>query len=109
MVFQQPELSADIVNVVGIDEKGGAVVVDIQVRDYLIIYPPKRQKISFLFILYCEGRKELAHTTVRLQLQFYSLKVLAHFSSKIIGGFLHVTDYCLSGAIIVRHISRICI
>jgi hypothetical protein len=33
MVFQQPALSADIVNVVGIDEKGGAVVVDIQVRD----------------------------------------------------------------------------
>jgi hypothetical protein len=47
MVFQKPALSADIVNVVGIDEKGGAVVVDIQVRDYLEIYPPKMPKISF--------------------------------------------------------------
>ena len=69
MVFQQPALSADIVNVVGIDEKGGAVVVDIQVRNYLIIY---QQKKKLLFILYCEGRKELAHTTFRLQLLLFS-------------------------------------
>jgi hypothetical protein len=55
MVFQQPALSADIVNVVGIDEKGGAVVVDIQVRDYLnTVYPPKKPKKWLLIILYCE-------------------------------------------------------
>ncbi len=50
MIFQKPALSADIVNVVGIDEKGGAVVVDIQVRDYLNIYPLKKPKNLLLFI-----------------------------------------------------------
>jgi hypothetical protein len=42
--------------------------------------------------LYCEGRKELAHTTVRLQLILFS-KITGAFLFRIFGGFLHVPTY----------------
>jgi hypothetical protein len=50
----------------------------------------------------CEGRKEFAHTTLRLQLILFSKKTGA-FLFRIFGGFLHVLTtqiYCLTGAII---------
>ena len=50
----------------------------------------------------CEGRKELAQTTVRLQLILFS-KITGAFLFRTFGGFLHVPTtqiYCLTGAII---------
>ncbi len=71
----------------------------------------RRFKLSWILYLRAKikscGRKELAHTLVIDYNRFYSLKVLAHFSSGIIGRFLHVPTsqiYCLTGAIIARHI-----
>jgi len=54
------------------------------------------------FLLYCEGRKELVHTTVRLQLILFS-KITGTFWFRIFGGFLHVPTtqiYCLTDAVI---------
>jgi len=53
---------------------------------------------------YCEGRKELAHTMVRLQLILFS-NITGTFLFRTFGGFLHVPTcttqiYWLSGAII---------
>ncbi len=51
---------------------------------------------------YCESRKELAHTMVRLQLILFSKRIGA-FQFRTFGGFLHVPTtqiYCLTGAII---------
>jgi hypothetical protein len=50
----------------------------------------------------CEGRKELAHTTVRLQLILF-FTITRAFLFRTFGGFLHVPTtkvYCLTGAII---------
>jgi hypothetical protein len=50
-----------------------------------------------------EGRKELAHTMVRLQLILIPLKELAHFCSEHLVNFsMYPTTqiYCLAGAII---------
>jgi hypothetical protein len=50
----------------------------------------------------CEGRKELAHTTGRLQLILFP-EITGEFLFRIFGGFLHVHTtqiYCLNGAII---------
>jgi hypothetical protein len=52
--------------------------------------------------MYCESQKELAHTTVRLQLILFS-KITGVFLFRKFGGFLHVPTtqiYCLTGAII---------
>jgi hypothetical protein len=51
---------------------------------------------------YCEGRKELAHTMVKLLLILFS-KITGAFMFRIFGGFLHTPTtqiYCLTGAII---------
>jgi hypothetical protein len=60
--------------------------------------------------MYCEGRKELAHTKVRLQLILFS-KVTGAFLFRISGGFFHVPTtqiYCLTGAIISEtHVTNI--
>jgi hypothetical protein len=51
---------------------------------------------------YCEGRKELAHTIVRLQLILFSKRTGA-FLFRTFGGFLRVPTtqiYCLTGAIL---------
>jgi hypothetical protein len=56
-------------------------------------------------VTYCDGRKELAQTTVRLQLILFS-KITGAFLFGIFGifgGFLHAPTtqiYCLTGAII---------
>jgi hypothetical protein len=50
----------------------------------------------------CEGRKDLAHTTVRLQLILFC-KITGAFLFRTFGGLLHVPTtqiYCLNGAII---------
>ncbi len=58
----------------------------------------------------CEGRKELAHPMVRLQLILFSKRTGA-FQFRTFGGFVHVPStqiYCLSGAIISQtHITNI--
>jgi hypothetical protein len=57
---------------------------------------------AFGIVMYCESRKELAHTTVRLQLILF-YKITGAFLFRIFGGFLHVPTtqiYCLTGPII---------
>ncbi len=56
----------------------------------------------FQIILSCKGRKELAHTMVRLQLILFS-KITGAFLFRTFGGFLHALTtqiYCLTGTII---------
>jgi hypothetical protein len=57
---------------------------------------------AFGIVMYCESRKELAHTTVRLQLILF-YKITGAFWFRIFCGFLHVPTtqiYCLTGPII---------
>ncbi len=68
---------------------------DLGLADFVEIFFPD-------FCDYCEGRKELAHTKVRLQLILFS-KIIGAFWFRTFGGFLHVPTtqiYCLTGTII---------
>ncbi len=58
-------------------------------------------KRLYIYVLYCESRKELAHTMVR-QLILFS-KITGALLFRTFGGFLHVPTtqiQCLTGAII---------
>ncbi len=87
---------------------GGGTVVVLHPKDLALAQHAAQRQLtgshSLEEIRDSEGRKELAHTTVRLHLILFS-KITGAFLFRIFGGFLHVTTthiYCLIGAIIAH-------
>jgi hypothetical protein len=85
---------------------GGGTVVVLHPQDLALAQHAAQRQLpgsySLKKIRDCEGRKELAHTTVRLHLILFS-KITGAFLFRIFGGFLHIPTthiYCLTGAII---------
>ncbi len=72
---------------------GGGTVVVLHPEDLALAQHAAQRQLpgshSLKEIRDCEGRKELAHTTVRLQLILFS-KITGAFLFRIFGGFLQV-------------------